>query len=73
MAALALANELGLGLRQSQCLILLGLATLRSGQPKLGAAYLRLGRRLGDVQQHWLQHRQAQPELQALGEDGIED
>lgn len=69
MAALGLANELGLGLRQSQCLILLGLATLRSGQPKLGAAYLRLGKKLGDAQRHWLHHRHAEQELQRLGEE----
>lgn len=69
IAALGLANELGLGLRQNLCLFLLGLATVRSGQPKLGAAYLRLARKLGDAQQHWLRNREAERELQKLGEE----
>jgi ATP/maltotriose-dependent transcriptional regulator MalT len=69
IAALGLANELGLGLRQSLCLFLLGVATLRSGQPRLGAAYLRLANRLGDAQQHWLYNREAERELQKLGQE----
>lgn len=69
MTALGLANELGLGLRQSLCLFLLGVATWRAGQPKLGAAYLRLAKRLGDAQQHWLHNREAEKYLQELGEE----
>lgn len=69
MAALGLANELGLGLRQSLCLVLLGVATIAADQPKLGSAYLRLAKRLGDSQRHWLHHRRAERHLRELGEE----
>lgn len=66
--ALAIANELGLGLRKTQALIVLGLATVAAGQPKLGIAYLELGKNLGDRQQYWLRSREADKKLQELGE-----
>jgi tetratricopeptide (TPR) repeat protein len=69
MAALSIANELGLGLRQTQSLLVLGLATVEAGQPQLGAAYLRLAKRLGDEQEYWLRSREAEQSLQGLGGD----
>jgi tetratricopeptide (TPR) repeat protein len=68
MAALAIANELGLGLRQTQSLLVLGLATVKAGQPRLGAAYLRLAKSLGDEQEYWLRSRDAEQQLQEMGE-----
>ncbi len=67
LAALGIANELGLGLRQTQSLLVLGMATVQVGQPRLGAAYLRLAKRLGDEQEYWLASHDAERELQALG------
>ncbi len=66
MAALGMANELGLGLRRTLSLRLLGAATVRAGQRRLGRAYLRLAKRLGDAQQYWLQTREAEEYLQEL-------
>src|SRR6185436_18627292 len=51
--ALSLANQLGLGLRQSHALVVLGLATLDMGQTDLGIAYLRGAKRLADDQEYW--------------------
>jgi len=69
MAALGLANELGLGLRRTQGLLLLGVAKARAGQTRLGAAYLRHAKRLGDEQEYWLRSREAEEYLQKLGEE----
>jgi tetratricopeptide (TPR) repeat protein len=72
MVALAIANELSLGLRRTQSLLVLGLATLRVGQPRLGVAYLRLAKKLGEAQEYRLRSREAEEQLIELGE-GMED
>ncbi|NIR27841.1 MAG: hypothetical protein GWN84_00580, partial [Gammaproteobacteria bacterium] len=41
MGALRLSNELGLGLRKTHGLVVLGLATVRAGPMDLGKSYLR--------------------------------
>ena len=69
MAGLGLANELRLGLRQTLCLFLLGVATVRAGQPALGAAYLRLAKKLGDAQQYWLRSAEVERYLRELGRE----
>ncbi len=69
MAALGIANELGLGLRQTQSLLILGVATARTGQLDLGRAYLRLAKKLGEEQEYWLRSREAEEHLQKLGEE----
>lgn len=69
MAALGIANELGLGLRQTQSMLVLGVATVRAGQANLGRSYLRLAKRLGDEQEYWLRSREAEEHLQKLGEN----
>lgn len=69
MAALGIANELGLGLRQTLSLRLLGAATMRAGQRRLGKAYLRLARRLGEAQQYRLGTREADRYLRELEEE----
>lgn len=68
MAALGIANELGLGLRQTQSMLVLGVATARAGQPQLGRAYVRLAKQLGNEQEYWLRSREAEEHLQKLGE-----
>lgn len=70
MASLALANELGLGLRVTQSLLALGLATRAIGQSGLASAYLELARELGDRQEYWLRSREAERALAELGEGG---
>jgi tetratricopeptide (TPR) repeat protein len=69
MAALGISNELGLGLRQTQSMLVLGVATARTGQAQLGRSYLRLAKRLGGEQEYWLRSREAEEHLQKLGED----
>ncbi len=69
MAALGIANELGLGLRKTQSLLLLGTATVKAGQAPLGAAYLRLAKKLGEEQGYRLRSREAEQQLQALGQE----
>ena len=74
-ASLMLANELSLGLRQTQGLLVLGLATIRAGDPRLGAAYLRHVHRLAQKQHYLLRAREAERELRNLGlapPDGLE-
>jgi hypothetical protein len=66
-ASLMLANEFSLGLRQTQGLLVLGLATIRAGDPTLGAAYLRHVYRLARQQQYLLRAREAERELRNLG------
>jgi len=68
MQSLSLANELGLGLRQSHSLVVLGLATLAAGQKDLGAAYLRLARKMAMDQQYWARCQEAENKLRELGE-----
>ncbi len=67
MRALSIANELGLGLRQSHALVVLGLATLEAGQKDLGVAYLRRAKRLADDQEYWSRSREAENKLLELG------
>ncbi len=67
MQSLSLANELGLGLRQSHGLVVLGLATLEAGQKDLGVAYLRLARRMAMGQQYWARSQEAENKLRELG------
>jgi hypothetical protein len=50
-------------------LLLLGVATAKAGQTRLGAAYIRHAKRLGDEQEYWLRSREAEQHLQELGED----
>ncbi|HEV8581488.1 MAG TPA: SIR2 family protein [Thermoanaerobaculia bacterium] len=67
MRALTLANQFGLGLRQSHALVVLGLATLEMGQSDLGVAYLRSAKRLADDQGYWSRSREAENKLLELG------
>jgi tetratricopeptide (TPR) repeat protein len=67
MTALGIANELGLGLRRTLALRLLGAATGRAGHRRLGRAYLRLAKRLGDAQEYWLRTREAEDYLREMG------
>jgi len=67
LRALSLANELGLGLRQSHALVVLGLATLEMGQSDLGIAYLWHAKRLADDQEYWSRSREAENKLLELG------
>jgi hypothetical protein len=65
---------LGLGLRRTLALRLLGAATGRAGQRRLGRAYLRLAKRLGDAQEYWLRTREAEDYLREMGgEDDDQD
>jgi len=66
MSSLCIANELGLGLRQTQSLLVLGLATVKSGQVRLGVAYIKHARALAIRQEFWLRSREAEGHLQAL-------
>lgn len=68
LASMAIANELGLGLRQTHGLVLLGLAALQGGQRDLGVAYLRHGWSRARRQQYWSRGREAEQRLQAEGE-----
>lgn len=65
--ALSFANELSLGLQRTSSLLVLGLATLRTGPKELGIAYLRQVQRLGAEQQYWSRSREAENKLQELG------
>ena len=68
MASLRIANELALGLKQTNALYALGLATLASGPRRLGLDYLRHAKTLADNQDYWLRARQVEKKLQELGE-----
>ena len=68
MKSLSLANELGLGLRLTHSLVVLGLATIKAGQRDLGVAYLRHAKKLADEQEYWYRGREAENKLQELGE-----
>lgn len=67
MKALSLANELGLGLRLTHAMVVLGLATIKAGQGDLGVAYLRNAWHLASEQEYWHCGWQAQAALQELG------
>ncbi len=68
MHSLRIANELALGLKQTNALYALGLATLASGPRKLGLAYLKHTKTLADEQHYWLRARQVEKKLHELGE-----
>lgn len=68
LKSMAIANELGLGLRQTHCLVLLGLAALQGGQRDLGVAYLRHGWSRARRQQYWSRGREAEQRLLVEGE-----
>jgi hypothetical protein len=61
--SMRLANELGLGLRQTHGLVILGLAAVQVGRRELGTAYLRQARRLAERQHYWLRAREAEKYL----------
>ncbi len=65
--ALSIANELGLGLRRTHGLVLLGRAHVKGGNFDLGASYLEHARRLGERQDYWLRVHEADAELQRIG------
>ena len=54
MEALMIANLLGLGLRQTHGLVVLGLATIAGGQRQLGDKYLHHARSQAETQCYWL-------------------
>lgn len=66
--AMSIANELGLGLRQTHGLVVLGIAALRGGQRELGFAYLRHACSLATRQQYWSRRREAEQLLRDAGE-----
>jgi tetratricopeptide (TPR) repeat protein len=68
MAALRLSNELGLGLRKTHGLVVLGLATVRTGPVELGKSYLRQALRMAEAQGYWLRGHEIEHELEKLGE-----
>jgi tetratricopeptide (TPR) repeat protein len=68
MKALSLANELGLGLRLTNSMVVLGQATIEAGQRDLGIAYLRNARLLAYEQEYWHRAWLAETVLQRLGE-----
>ncbi|MFP3940573.1 MAG: SIR2 family protein [Thermoanaerobaculia bacterium] len=68
MEALAIAKQLGLGLRQTHGMVVLGMTALEEGDRPLGLAYLRHARRLASRQQYWSRGREAERALQAEGE-----
>lgn len=68
MDALRLANELRLGLGQTSSMMVLGLATTRTGQRNLGVRYLQHARDLAVQQHFWLRKKEIEEHLQVLGE-----
>ncbi|MCP4657232.1 MAG: hypothetical protein GY856_17625, partial [bacterium] len=68
LSALRLSNELGLGLGKTDGLVVLGLATLKTGKTKLGKEYLRQALRLAEAQGYWLRGHEVERELEKLGE-----
>jgi hypothetical protein len=67
--SLLVANSLGLGLRQTHALLMLGLATARAGQRDLGVAFLKLTWNFATQQEYWLRRREAEEFLEQLGEN----
>jgi len=65
--ALSIANECGLGLRVTHTLLVLGLATLKSGLRDLGLAHVRIARKRARRQHYWLRLREAERHLQGEG------
>ncbi|HEY4588252.1 MAG TPA: hypothetical protein VII86_03455, partial [Thermoanaerobaculia bacterium] len=56
-----------LGLRQSHCLVVLGLVALEADKKELGIAYLRLAWRTANDQEYWSRSREAENKLRELG------
>ncbi len=67
LEALEISNGRGLGLRRSHSLLVLGLATLKAEQRKLGIAYLKQAQKSAEAQEYWLCRREALERLEALG------
>jgi tetratricopeptide (TPR) repeat protein len=65
--SLELANTLGLGLRQSRGLLVLGLASVSLHQNELAIAYLERARILAEEQQCWSRMDEAKKALRGLG------
>ncbi|HEY0514044.1 MAG TPA: SIR2 family protein [Thermoanaerobaculia bacterium] len=68
MKSLTIANELGLGLRVTHSLVVLGLAMLEARERQLAVAYLSHGKKLADEQEYWHRSWEAERKLQELGE-----
>lgn len=66
--SLQIANEPGLGLRQTHGLVVLGLATRGAGLRELAVAYLRHGRGLAETQGYWSRYHEAERILREMGE-----
>ncbi len=66
--SLRIANELVLGLRQTHDLVVLGLATIETGQADLGVAYLRHAKKIADRQEYRLRAYETEEYLQRYGE-----
>lgn len=66
--SLRIANELVLGLRQTHDLVVLGLATIETGQADLGVSYLRHAKKLADRQEYRLRSYETEAHLQKYGE-----
>ncbi|HEX6100596.1 MAG TPA: SIR2 family protein [Thermoanaerobaculia bacterium] len=67
--ALMVANGLGLGLRRTHGLVVLGLAMIQARNPKLGAAYLRHAWSLARTQGYQLRADEAARRLREIGEE----
>jgi hypothetical protein len=66
--SLRIANELVLGLRQTHDLVVLGLATIETGQADLGVAYLRHAKKIAERQEYRLRAYETEEHLQKYGE-----
>jgi len=66
--SLRIANELVLGLRQTHDLVVLGLATIETGQADLGVSYLRHAKKLADRQEYRLRSYETEEHLQKYGD-----
>ncbi|HEX4961902.1 MAG TPA: hypothetical protein VF173_13755 [Thermoanaerobaculia bacterium] len=67
--SLRLANQMGLGIRQTHSLVVLGLTTLALDERDLGIAFLRQAKKLADSQEYWARSREAENKLQELDVD----
>jgi hypothetical protein len=68
MESLRIANDLVLGLRQTHDLVVLGLATIETGQRQLGVAYLMHAKKIAQRQQYLLRSNEAEEHIQKYGE-----
>lgn len=66
--SLRIANDLVLGLRQTHDLVVLGLATIGTGQRDLGVAYLEHAKKIADRQEYRLRSYEVEEHLQKYGE-----